>query len=69
MLQEDLSGVKGLKADKAANSRRNGGNNTARYYYESARKIGFTENQDEVVFLCMTSKTNVLSLMPTKCEM
>ena len=54
-----------LKADKAVNSRRKGGNNTARYYYESARKIGLTENQDGVVYLCMESKTNVLSLMPT----
>jgi len=54
-----------LKADKAANSRRKGGNNTARYYYESARKIGFTENQDGVVYLCKVSKTKVLSLMPT----
>ena len=43
-----------LKAKRGSNARGKGGNNTARYYYDSAVKIGMTEMPDGIVMLTKT---------------
>ena len=54
-----------LKADKISNARGKGGNNTARYYKESAMKIGMFEDQDGMVSLSMVlSEKTILPMLP-----